>query len=313
MPESKVPQVRRYAEGKVIEYASFARDGYSLCQVLRYAALDEQDDPADPLVYIRTRTGEKPFPVRESQLRDPRYVARFTPESRVNDQAAEADPDGPQEWDCTEYARRNRDYLARLEAHSEPLDQPGGAVDNDEVFKDDPAAPAWVRDWHGPFTIRITRKPTGEDAGPGVFGNILAASTAATEAQDTADKAAARHADARCRVAALIAASLLPAAAAVVFDRDEDTVTARTEITVVNIRGSDGRLLWYNPVTGTGYAAHPDAEDMGEPPHLHHDDLASMQNQLQIAYDAHPGHFEPAGDDIMPAANLLVLPIPYPR
>lgn len=52
---------------------------------------------------------------------------------------------------------------------------------------------------------------------------------------------------------------------------------------------------------------------MGEPPDLYHDDLANMQNQLQTAYDAHPGHFETAGEDIMPSANLLVLPVPYPR
>ena len=29
------------------------------------------------------------------------------------------------------------------------------------------------------------------------------------------------------------------------------------------------------------------------------------------AYDAHPGHFDTTADDIMPSANLLVLPVPY--
>ena len=246
MPKKAIPQVRRYGDGQVIEYTSFAMGGYSVCQVVRYAALDEQDDPANPLVYIRTRVGEKPFRVRESQLRAPRYTARFTPEAWVNDQAVEADPEGPQEWDCTEHARRNRDYLTRLEACSESLDGPEGAVDNDDVFKDDPAAPTWVRGWRGPFTIRISRKLAEEDAVPGIFEDILAAGAAAVEAQDAAEEATARHAGARCRVAALIASSLLPAAATVVFDRDEDTVTAETEITVVNIRDSDGCLLWYN-------------------------------------------------------------------
>lgn len=153
--------------------------------------------------------------------------------------------------------------------------------------------------------------PEEDDAAAGTFEEILAAAAAAVEAQDAADEAAARHADARCRVAALIAASLLPAAATVVFDRDEDTVTAETEITIVNIRDSDGRLLWYNP--GTDYDAHPDAKNMGEPPDLYYDDLANMQNQLQAAYDANPGHFETTGEDIMLSANLLVLPVPYPR
>jgi hypothetical protein len=87
-----------------------------------------------------------------------RYVAHFSPEAWVDDQAIPADPAGPQEWDCTVWAALNRDYLDRLEAHSEPLDSPQGAVDNDDVFKSDPAAPPWVRDWPGPCTIRITRR-----------------------------------------------------------------------------------------------------------------------------------------------------------
>jgi hypothetical protein len=88
-----------------------------------------------------------------------RYVAHFWPEAWVNDQAIPVDPAGRlQEWDCTDYAERNRDYLDRLEAHSEPLDGPQGAVDNDDVFKSDPAAPPWVREWPGPCTIRITRR-----------------------------------------------------------------------------------------------------------------------------------------------------------
>lgn len=82
-----------------------------------------------------------------------RYEARFEPEAWINDQAIPVDAEGPQRWDCTEYAEQNRDYLDRLEAHSESLRD--GAVDNDDVFKDDPAAPAWVREWRGPFTIRI--------------------------------------------------------------------------------------------------------------------------------------------------------------
>jgi hypothetical protein len=88
----------------------------------------------------------------------PRYVAHFTPEAWVNNQAIEVDPAGPREWDCTAYAMEDLAYLARLDAHGESLDSPQGAVDNDDVFKGDPAAPQWVRDWSGPFTIRITRQ-----------------------------------------------------------------------------------------------------------------------------------------------------------
>lgn len=58
-----------YADGQVIEYTSFDPSGYSAGQVVGYAGKAEHDDPADPLVYIRARSGSKPFPVRESQLR----------------------------------------------------------------------------------------------------------------------------------------------------------------------------------------------------------------------------------------------------
>lgn len=68
---------RRYVEGQIIEYTSFAPSGYSTGQVTGYAAGDDQQrlclihgyEPDDPFVYIRARSGSKPFPVRESQLR----------------------------------------------------------------------------------------------------------------------------------------------------------------------------------------------------------------------------------------------------
>lgn len=63
------PRLARYREGEVIEYMSFANSGYTVGQVMRYAPAAEQDSPADPRVYIRTRSGSKPFPVRESQIR----------------------------------------------------------------------------------------------------------------------------------------------------------------------------------------------------------------------------------------------------
>ena len=58
-----------YADGQVIDYTSFDPAGYSAGQVVRYAGESEQDNPADLLVYIRARSGGRPFPVRESQLR----------------------------------------------------------------------------------------------------------------------------------------------------------------------------------------------------------------------------------------------------
>lgn len=87
-----------------------------------------------------------------------RYTAHFTPEEWQGDQAIEVDPEGPQEWDCTRYALERLDYLAGLETLSTSLDDPFGVTDNDDQFQDDPDAPAWIRDWRGPFTIRIRRE-----------------------------------------------------------------------------------------------------------------------------------------------------------
>lgn len=89
------------------------------------------------------------------------YTACFTPEAWHGDQAVEVLPEGPQYWDVTGFAREKAEYLQRLETHSESLNGPFGAVDNDDVFPGDPDAPGWVRDWAGPSTTRITRNEPG--------------------------------------------------------------------------------------------------------------------------------------------------------
>jgi hypothetical protein len=138
---------------------------------------------------------------------------------------------------------------------------------------------------------------------------IATARAEATAAADAAERAAAIHAAQRCRLAALLAAFLLPAAGSLVFTRDEDTLTAETIITLVNIRGGRDALLWYSP--STGFANDPDALDLGEPPDLDPDTLSDIESQLQAAYDTHAGHFDTTGDGaaVMPGANLLVLPV----
>jgi hypothetical protein len=47
-------------------------------------------------------------------------------------------------------------YLASLGEDQE------GVIDNADVFKDDPGAPSWIREWRGPFTIRITKRASRE-------------------------------------------------------------------------------------------------------------------------------------------------------
>jgi len=117
--------------------------------------LGHPHSPLIPGTQVAVTPGGRP-PARRRAAAD-RYVAPVTPQAWVYGHANEVDPAGPQEWDCTEYAQRNQEYLDRLEAHSEPLDTRDGAVDNDDVFAADPAAPQWVRRWHGPFTIRVRR------------------------------------------------------------------------------------------------------------------------------------------------------------
>lgn len=90
--------------------------------------------------------------------------AHFTPEAWIRDQAIEVDPEGEQEWDATSYAAEHAEYLDRLVAREEEHRKRWPSVDtgdfevcdNDDVFQDDPAAPEWVREWHGPFTINLT-------------------------------------------------------------------------------------------------------------------------------------------------------------
>jgi hypothetical protein len=60
-------------------------------------------------------------------------------------------------------AEQEQDYLTKLDAQErddDKLDGYFGVVDNDDVFQGDPEAPEWVREWHGPFTIRIRRTGT---------------------------------------------------------------------------------------------------------------------------------------------------------
>jgi hypothetical protein len=97
--------------------------------------------------------------VQDAAQVDPlRYTARFQPEAWIHDQAVPVDPEGPSEWDCTPFVDEAKlAYLRRLaEREGESLhDLVDGVLDNDDVFKGDPAAPLWIRQWRGPFTIRV--------------------------------------------------------------------------------------------------------------------------------------------------------------
>lgn len=92
-----------------------------------------------------------------------RYRAHFTPEAWVRDYAIEVDAEGPQEWDATAWALAHPDYLVKLDSWAHEYEPFGfaedwGVTDRWDFFKDDPAAPEWVRLHRGPFTITIFRE-----------------------------------------------------------------------------------------------------------------------------------------------------------
>jgi hypothetical protein len=86
-----------------------------------------------------------------------RYIAHFSPQAWVNDYAIEVDAEGPQEWDCTAFVMQDPEYLAKQIGYrpSDDITDEWGVLDNDDQFKHDPAAPEWIREWRGPFDIRI--------------------------------------------------------------------------------------------------------------------------------------------------------------
>jgi hypothetical protein len=141
--------------------------------------------------------------------------------------------------------------------------------------------------------------------------DLVAARAAAGAIGRGAERAAAAHAAARARLAGLLVAVACPAAAVLVFERDEHVVTAETAIDLVCVRDRDGRLLWY--AAEHAFAAHPHARALGDPPPVDPALLHEARLHLVVAYDADPGHFAPSDDGAEVAgeyADLLELPIP---
>jgi hypothetical protein len=109
------------------------------------------DSAADQVEFVSDLVG---WSAEDDEGLSAEYRATFSPEAWVNHQAIPVDPEGETEWDCTAFALEHPDYLAQLE---DDLDDPDGTEDDYDVFKADPAAPEWAREWQGPFTIRIRR------------------------------------------------------------------------------------------------------------------------------------------------------------
>lgn len=93
-----------------------------------------------------------------------RYVASFEPQAWQNDYANPVDPEGETDWDCTDYIREYLEPDGSLRSPFRKQMGLGRWLDNDDILKSDPAAPEWVREWQGPFTI-VVRRLEGNRAG----------------------------------------------------------------------------------------------------------------------------------------------------
>lgn len=98
-----------------------------------------------------------------------KFIAIFQAEADSMGHIIVVDPQGPTAWDTTEHIQEGCEdiYLAG----------PGEHTDTLRDFKE---APAWVRNWNGPFTVRV-EKMTDEQAGAylAVHGEVIPTETAA--------------------------------------------------------------------------------------------------------------------------------------
>lgn len=89
-----------------------------------------------------------------------RYTARFYPQAWIKDHAVGVDAQGDVEWDVTEAVHAlPADYRAELLREIDD-DSDHEALDRDDLLQSDPRAPRWVREWNGPFSIRIRESET---------------------------------------------------------------------------------------------------------------------------------------------------------
>lgn len=84
-----------------------------------------------------------------------RVIATFTPQAWIRNDAIDVDAEGPTVWDASTFAEQHQDYVQRLRQHQTAADVVDEVLDNDDVFKSDPDAPDWIRQWTGPFSIHL--------------------------------------------------------------------------------------------------------------------------------------------------------------
>jgi hypothetical protein len=95
-----------------------------------------------------SRSAASAGPLKRSSAQSKvRWMAYFQPEVWEFDYAVPTDALGPQLWDCSQFV-----CDAGLTNYLE-----GVKTDDEDRLIDDPQAPAWIREWDGPFTISINR------------------------------------------------------------------------------------------------------------------------------------------------------------
>ena len=85
-------------------------------------------------------------------------VAHFRPEAWIRDYAVPVDDEGPDRWKVSPA------YLAELidglDGDAACLYRPSYEADE---LRHDPAAPAWIREWQGPFSLSLLREAELDD------------------------------------------------------------------------------------------------------------------------------------------------------
>jgi hypothetical protein len=82
------------------------------------------------------------------------YKAHFDPQAWINDYATTVDAEGEQTWDCTAFIEADAELKAEVD---KAIENEGYFLDCDDVLMGDEAAPQWVKDWQGPFTITVEK------------------------------------------------------------------------------------------------------------------------------------------------------------
>ncbi len=81
-----------------------------------------------------------------------RIVAEFVPQAWINDYAVEVDAEGETEWDVTDHIlAMGREKALSLRDDDYPTDD----------LRNLPNAPRWVREWSGPFVVRVEQSIGG--------------------------------------------------------------------------------------------------------------------------------------------------------